>query len=59
MMETHGNELWKSDGTAEGTSMVKDIWPGGGSGHSNTGARIVLELLLSDYGWNTGRIVEE
>src|SRR5438477_951107 len=22
---THGNQLWKSDGTASGTSMVKDI----------------------------------
>ena len=25
---THGNELWKSDGTAAGTVMVKDIRPG-------------------------------
>jgi len=24
----HGNELWKSDGTTEGTTMVKDILPG-------------------------------
>jgi ELWxxDGT repeat protein len=24
----HGNELWKSDGTAEGTVLVKDIIPG-------------------------------
>ncbi len=24
----HGRELWKSDGTAEGTTMVKDIAPG-------------------------------
>jgi len=23
-----GKELWKSDGTANGTSQVKDIWPG-------------------------------
>lgn len=23
----HGQELWISDGTAEGTKMVKDIWP--------------------------------
>ena len=28
----HGAELWKSDGTAAGTKMVKNIWPGfGGS----------------------------
>ncbi|CAN5448848.1 hypothetical protein BH09BAC1_BH09BAC1_02530 [soil metagenome] len=25
---THGEELWKSDGTAAGTTMVKDIFPG-------------------------------
>jgi ELWxxDGT repeat protein len=24
----HGAELWKSDGTAAGTVLVKDIWPG-------------------------------
>jgi len=27
----HGIELWKSDGTPGGTSLVKDIWPGAGS----------------------------
>ena len=25
----HGNELWRSDGTASGTYIVKDIFPGG------------------------------
>ena len=24
----HGTELWKSDGTPQGTSLVKDIYPG-------------------------------
>ncbi|NIP85423.1 MAG: hyalin, partial [Planctomycetales bacterium] len=28
---THGVELWKSDGTAAGTVLVKDINPGVGS----------------------------
>jgi len=28
---THGTELWVTDGTAAGTSMVKDIDPGAGS----------------------------
>ena len=28
---THGKELWKTDGTAEGTVLVKDISPGGGN----------------------------
>jgi ELWxxDGT repeat protein len=31
----HGIELWKSDGTTEGTVMVKDIWPGTQSGNGN------------------------
>ena len=26
----HGLELWRSDGTAAGTKMVRDIWPGSG-----------------------------
>ena len=29
----HGSELWKSDGTAAGTTMVKDIAPGGFIGY--------------------------
>jgi ELWxxDGT repeat protein len=28
----HGRELWKSDGTLSGTSLVKDIRAGAGSG---------------------------
>ncbi|MCR6720165.1 MAG: hypothetical protein NVV59_07625 [Chitinophagaceae bacterium] len=28
---TNGMELWKSDGTASGTVLVKDIFPGSGS----------------------------
>ncbi|MGB2121552.1 MAG: hypothetical protein ACPH17_08000, partial [Candidatus Poseidoniaceae archaeon] len=30
--DSGGFELWKSDGTANGTNMVKDIWPGSGEG---------------------------
>ncbi len=29
--ETHGDELWESDGTAAGTALVKDIDPGAAS----------------------------
>lgn len=32
---TNGMELWKSDGTAIGTTMVKDIYPGTGSSWSS------------------------
>jgi ELWxxDGT repeat protein len=28
----HGRELWKSDGTAGGTVLVKDVWAGSGAG---------------------------
>ena len=31
----HGQELWKSDGTAEGTALVKDINPGIGYGNGD------------------------
>jgi ELWxxDGT repeat protein len=30
--DTHGRELWKSDGSAAGTVIVKDIFPGGVTG---------------------------
>jgi len=30
--QTHGSELWKSDGTAAGTVLVKDIRPGTSGG---------------------------
>ncbi|MFZ3079297.1 MAG: ELWxxDGT repeat protein [Bellilinea sp.] len=31
--ETHGDELWRSDGTEAGTVMVKDIFPGKFNSH--------------------------
>ena len=31
-----GQELWRTDGTEEGTQMVKDIFPGGGGGLNPT-----------------------
>ncbi|MDB6137237.1 MAG: hyalin repeat protein, partial [Verrucomicrobiaceae bacterium] len=37
---THGSELWKSDGTAAGTVMVKDIAPGAAS--SNPSSMVVV-----------------
>ena len=41
---TNGNELWKSDGTASGTVMVKDI--NSGSGSSWPGQFVVLGNTL-------------
>jgi ELWxxDGT repeat protein len=44
---THGNELWKSDGTAAGTVMVKDISPGSQSSnpHRFTAVRDYILFL--------------
>jgi ELWxxDGT repeat protein len=33
---SHGRELWRSDGTAAGTQLVKDVNPGPGSGLSGS-----------------------
>jgi ELWxxDGT repeat protein len=48
-----GNELWMSDGTSNGTQLVKDI---NGSGHSNPGNLLVLDtlMLFSANDGNTG-----
>ena len=37
----HGNELWRTDGTEGGTSIVKDINPGGSSS-------VISELIVSN-----------
>ena len=39
----HAQELWKSDGTATGTTLVKDIYPGSGWVYTpaSTAARIM------------------
>jgi ELWxxDGT repeat protein len=46
----HGAELWTSDGTANGTSMVKDIWPGSDWGYptSLTNVNGILYFVADD-----------
>ena len=46
----NGRELWKSDGTPEGTVMVKDIWPGSGGSepYSLTNVNGTLYFQASD-----------
>src|SRR5262245_14134680 len=48
--QTHGRELWKTDGTAEGTVLVKDINPGsaGSSPVNLTAAGGTLFFTASD-----------
>ncbi len=38
----HGKELWVTDGTAVGTYMIADIWPGSGSGLSGFTRMMVM-----------------
>ncbi|HXI04625.1 MAG TPA: ELWxxDGT repeat protein, partial [Candidatus Saccharimonadales bacterium] len=43
----HGHELWRTDGTASGTFMVKDIYPGvGGSSPASNTSPVVAGGLL-------------
>lgn len=41
----HGTELWRSDGTDAGTMLVKDIYPGNGSGVSYFGLTVYRDNL--------------
>src|SRR5207247_6516713 len=52
---SHGQELWKSDGTAAGTSMVIDLTPGGaGTGIVGmTNVNGVLYFLGRSLLWKT------
>src|SRR5438309_10028756 len=42
----HGNELWKSDGTAAGTSMLADINPGGVSSNAGNCTNVTGTLFF-------------
>jgi ELWxxDGT repeat protein len=47
-----GTELWRSDGTAAGTYMVRDIWPGAGDG---VPVAAPMRLLGSRHLWFHGQ----
>lgn len=44
---THGYELWKSDGTSSGTSLVKDINPGSGMAYPSNLTNVGGELYFA------------
>ncbi len=46
---THGEELWVTDGTPEGTHIVKDIVEGAGSGNPCYLGRLNDKVLFSAY----------
>ena len=58
--ETHGQELWKTDGTPLGTQLVLDIRPGPDSGgpsmFARLGHKVLIDVLGPDYShelWTT------
>ena len=62
----NGMELWKTDGTASGTVIVKDIYPGsdnyfGESASSNPSGFTVFDgaLLFQCHRWEWYRAMEE
>mgnify|MGYP004443932753 FL=1 len=55
--EANGEELWVTDGTPEGTHMVKDICPGAGSGNPCYLGRLNDKVLFSAYTEGEGQEV--
>jgi ELWxxDGT repeat protein len=50
----HGKELWKTDGTAAGTALVKDIYPREGSGNPQALTNVNGAELWRSNGGSTG-----
>ncbi|HEX4961410.1 MAG TPA: ELWxxDGT repeat protein [Thermoanaerobaculia bacterium] len=48
--EAHGYELWKTDGTAQGTLLVKDLCPGPCDGDPQGFRAVAGRLLFEDVG---------
>jgi ELWxxDGT repeat protein len=54
----HGREVWRTDGTAEGTALVKDIWPGGWGepfGLTDVGGTLLFTANDGVHGWELWR----
>ncbi|GEM_PF-2042885 len=45
--QNYGRELWRTDGTSSGTVLVKDMYPGEGSGHSPFSLNFVSLLVFN------------
>jgi ELWxxDGT repeat protein len=48
----HGDELWTSDGTDAGTTLVKDVNPGGGSSNISEPTNVNGTLFFNAYDGN-------
>jgi ELWxxDGT repeat protein len=53
--DAHGSELWRTDGTPEGTVLVRDILPGEGSstptGLTAAGGHVYFAAHDGEHGW--------
>ena len=53
--DEHGVELWGTDGTPQGTALVSDVLPGGGSsmptGLTAAGGRVFFAAHDGEHGW--------
>ena len=49
-----GIELWKSDGTPGGTTLVKDIWPGSGDSNPTELTNVGGTLFFRAFGSSSG-----
>ena len=50
-----GPELWRSDGTAKGTTLIKDIWPGAKGSWPLEMVRLRTQVLFSADDGKSGR----
>src|SRR5205085_11949798 len=50
----HGSELWKTNGTPEGTVLVKDVWPGPPSAEHYVDGTAVTVNGVAYFAANTG-----
>lgn len=48
---THGEELWRTDGTANGTSLVADLYPGSRGSFPNGFIALGDKILFATYEW--------
>jgi ELWxxDGT repeat protein len=61
--EINGCELWKSDGTPEGTVLVKDIFPGGWDSDpkyiTEMAMLYILQQIMVQMEMNYGRVMAQ
>lgn len=52
---SHGQEWWRTDGTAQGTTIVSDLNAGPGSSYPDPLGRVENRIVFSAHRWDVGR----